>query len=32
MPVPIVDLEETDDLSETIRGTGGFGSSDVKIQ
>ena len=29
MPVPIVSLQETDELSETDRGAGGFGSSGV---
>lgn len=30
IPIPYIILEEVDDLDETVRGTGGFGSSGTK--
>lgn len=31
VPVPVFDLEEAQELSETTRGAGGFGSTDKKV-
>lgn len=31
LPIPEIELQESDELSDTNRGSGGFGSTDVKL-